>query len=104
MSQQRQTRGPADETDRGRGIFWGRVACVVGLISVLWGVLSISIAYEALGILLGVVGYALGAHRLGSATVVISVVMLIVVLAASQGYIPGVEPTDPRSRYLAPLW
>jgi hypothetical protein len=37
MSQQRQTRGPADATDRGRGIFWGRVVCVVGLICVLYG-------------------------------------------------------------------
>jgi hypothetical protein len=104
MSQQRQTRGLADATDRRRGIFWGRVACVVGLISVLWGAFNISIAYEALGILLGAVGYALGAHRLGRATVVISVVMLIVVLTASQGYIPGVEPKDPRSRLFAALW
>ena len=103
MSQQRQTRGPADASDRGRGIFWGRVACVVGLISVLWGVLSLSIAYEALGILLGVGGYALGTHRLGIAMVVISVVMLIVVLAAHQGYIPGIEPSDPRSSNFDPL-
>jgi len=50
------------------------------------------------------VGYALGAHRLGIATVVISVVMLFVVLTASQGYIPGVEPKDPRSRLFAALW
>jgi hypothetical protein len=51
-----------------------------------------------LGIVLGVVGYALGARRLGAATVVVSVVALILLLAVAQRYVPGVEPTDPRSR------
>jgi hypothetical protein len=62
------------------------------------GVLNISVAYDALGIVLGVVGYALGVRRLGAATVVVSVVALILLLAVAQRYVPGVEPTDPRSR------
>jgi len=76
----------------------GRVACVIGLLCTLWGTFYVSVAYEALGILLGGAGYALGARRFGSATVVISGVALILVLAAAQGYIPGIEPTDPRGR------
>ena len=62
------------------------------------GVLNISVAYDALGIVLGVVGYALGARRFGAATVVVSVVALILLLAVAQRYVPGVEPTGPRSR------
>jgi hypothetical protein len=31
---------------------------------------------------------------------VISALSLVFVLAAAQGYIPGIEPTDPRSRKL----
>jgi len=35
---------------------------VIGLFCVLWGTLFISVAYEAFGILLGIVGFALGAR------------------------------------------
>ena len=76
----------------------GWAACVVGLFCALWGLFNISVAYEVLGIVLGVVGYALGARRLGATTVVVSAVLLIVVLAAAQGYVPGVEASDPRAR------
>ncbi len=79
-------------------VFLGWGACVIGLFCVLWGTLFISVAYEAFGLLLGIVGYALGARRPGIATIVISAVALILVLAAAQGYIPGIEPADPRSR------
>jgi hypothetical protein len=98
MSQRGRNGESTGASGRRPGIFLGRAACGVGLFCVLWGVFNISVAYEALGIVLGMVGYALGARRLGTATAVISVVMLIVVLAAAQGYIPGIEPTDPRSR------
>jgi hypothetical protein len=76
----------------------GWAACAVGLFCALWGLFNISVAYEVLGIVLGVVGYALGARRLATATVVVSVVLLVVVLAAAQGYVPGVESSDPRAR------
>ena len=76
----------------------GWAACAVGLSCALWGLLSISVAYEALGVVLGVVGYALGARRLATATVVVPVVLLVVVLAAAQGYVPGVEASDPGAR------
>ena len=96
MSEGRENGGPAG-SGRVR-ILLGYGACAIGLFCVLWGALFISVAYEALGIFLGIVGFALGARRPGTATVVISVVSLIVVLAAAQGYIPGIEPADPRSR------
>ena len=76
----------------------GWAACAVGLFCTLGGLLSISVAYEALGVVLGVVGYALGARRLAAATVVVSVVLLVAVLAAAQGYVPGIEASDPGAR------
>ncbi|MDP8973757.1 MAG: hypothetical protein M3N45_11460 [Actinomycetota bacterium] len=47
------------------------------------------------GIILGTVGYSLGARRLGTAAVVLSIVALIFGMAVSQGLVPGLERTDP---------
>ncbi len=47
------------------------------------------------GIILGIVGYSLGARRLGTAAVVLSIVALIFGMAVSQGLVPGLERTDP---------
>ena len=48
-----------------------------------------------LGIILGIVGYFLGARRLGAVAAVLSIVALIFGLAVSQGFVPGLERTDP---------
>lgn len=69
--------------------------CVLGLVCAASGVFFVDFVLEFLGILLGATGYALGARRLGIATVVLSTVLLLVFLAASQGLIPGIDPTDP---------
>ncbi len=69
--------------------------CVLGMISATSGVLHLDIVFEFLGIALGTAGYALGARRLGIATVILSTVLLLIFLAANQGVIPGVEPRDP---------
>lgn len=47
------------------------------------------------GIILGIVGYFLGARRLGTAAAFLSIVALILGLAVSQGLVPGLERTDP---------
>ncbi len=47
------------------------------------------------GIILGIVGYSLGARRLGTAAAVLSIVALIFGMAVSQGLVPGLERTDP---------
>jgi hypothetical protein len=54
--------------------------------------------HTAIGTLFGAAGYVLGVRRFGVVTVVISVVSLEFVLMAAQGYIPSIEPTDPRAR------
>ena len=47
------------------------------------------------GIILGIVGYSLGARRLGTAAAVLSIVALIFGMAVGQGLVPGLERTDP---------
>jgi hypothetical protein len=41
---------------------------------------------------LGILGYFLGARRLGAATIVLGVVAVFFMAAASTGLIPGVAP------------
>lgn len=53
-----------------------------------------TVVLASLGIVMGMVGYAVGARKLGMAAAVISAAALIIGVAASQGYIPGVEPSD----------
>jgi len=48
----------------------------------------------ALGIGLGVLGYFLGPRWLATATVFLCAASIIFGLAASQGLIPGIEPSD----------
>jgi hypothetical protein len=47
------------------------------------------------GIILGILGYSLGARRLGTAAAVLSIVALIFGMAVGQGLVPGLERTDP---------
>lgn len=78
----------------------GRIVCIVGLILAIGGAVSAvflataNISAEAVGIVLGILGYFLGAGRLAVATIVISVIALFFGLAASQGLIPGIEQFD----------
>jgi hypothetical protein len=43
---------------------------------------------------LGLIGYFLGARRVGRAAMIFAVVALLFGLSASQGYVPGIEATD----------
>ena len=76
----------------------GLISCVVGLLLGLGGIVGALLGasdYVSSGVLamvLGVLGYSLGARRLGAATVVLGTVALFFVVAASTGLIPGVAP------------
>jgi hypothetical protein len=78
----------------------GRISCAVGVIFAVVGVVDAiaggraSISAGALGAAIGILGYFLDANRLGTATVVLSIAALFFGLAASQGYIPGIEASD----------
>ncbi len=76
----------------------GRVCCVVGLLMSAGGIVfailgaSVNLSAGAVGIALGVLGYFLGARRLGVASVVVGTAALFFMAAASTGLIPGVAP------------
>ena len=78
----------------------GRISCVVGVLCGIAGVLAAllgagaNISAGALGVGLGVLGYFLGARRLATATVVLCAAAILFGLAASQGFIPGIPPSD----------
>ena len=72
----------------------GRVASVLGILvalSVVFVPNSATIATFS-AIVLGGVGYVLGARRLGAAAAIIAVVALIFGFMAINGYIPGIDP------------
>jgi hypothetical protein len=76
----------------------GRISCVIGILLGMGGIVaallgaSDDVSSGVLAIVLGVLGYSLGARRLGAATVVLGTVALFFAVAASTGLIPGVAP------------
>ena len=73
----------------------GRLASVLGILAGVGGttaalaVDSTDITAAAAAILLGVLGYFLGARRLGALSVVVGVVLLLVLAGASSGFSQG---------------
>lgn len=68
----------------------GRVLAGIGLIvGVPIGAYFVSIAVGFVGIIFGIMGYALGSRRLGFATIVLCTVAMFVGLLVGQGVIVG---------------
>ena len=76
----------------------GRICCLVGLLLSTGGFVgailgaSVNLSAGAVGIALGVLGYYLGARRLGAASVVLGTAAVFFMAVASTGLIPGVTP------------
>ena len=76
----------------------GLISSVLGLLLGMGGIVGALLALTqdvssgVLAIVLGVLGYSLGARRLGAATVVLGTVALFFVVAASTGLVPGLAP------------
>ena len=76
----------------------GRISCIGGILfgagSILFALLgaSANVSSGAIGAALGVLGYFLGARRLGTATIVLGMIAVFFVAAAATGLIPGMEP------------
>jgi hypothetical protein len=79
-------------------LLFGRSCCVVGLLLSAGGFVvatlgaSVNLSAGAVGIGLGVLGYFLGARRLGAAAIVLGISAVFFMAAAATGLIPGVEP------------
>jgi len=79
-----------DRSEERGQVLVGRALCGVALIfCVPVGVLFVSVATGAVGIVLGVVGYLLGARTLGRLAVVACTVAMFLGLLVGQGAIPG---------------
>jgi hypothetical protein len=90
--------------DKGEGrkgaakLLGGRISCIVGILFGAGGILfalaprSANVSAGAVGAALGLLGYFLGVRRLGVATIVLGVVAVLFMAAASTGLIPGVGP------------
>ena len=87
------------------GPFFGGVAAVSGILMGLVGaILATGIAGDAsylntipmasLGAFLGIIAYIMGARRIGKSAIIFAMVALMFGVSASQGYVPGLEPTD----------
>ena len=77
--------------EQGSGkVLVGRVLSMIALIfCVPAGILFVSVAIGAVGLVLGIVGYTLGARRLGSVAVVLCTAAMFLGLLVGQGAIPG---------------
>ena len=53
-----------------------------------------TIPMASLGTFLGIIAYIMGAERFGRVAIIFTVVAMMLGVAASQGYVPGLEPTD----------
>ena len=87
------------------GPFFGAGAAVTGILMGLVGaVLATGIAGDAsylntipmasLGAFLGIIAYVMGARRWARAAIIFTIVALMFGVAASQGYVPGLDATD----------
>ena len=82
---------PDDRPDVGArsSVIPGRILCVIGLGSAVIGAFFVSVGTDVVGMLLGMMGYYLGARVFGVVIIVLSTVTLFVGLLAGQGAIPG---------------
>ena len=74
---------------QGRSLFPARVLCVVGMSLAVVGAFFVSVATDVLGMVLGMVGYFLGARVLGTVVVVLSIATLLIGLLVGPVALPG---------------
>ncbi len=82
---------PDDRPDVGgrSGLILGRIICAVGLGSAMIGAYYVSVGTNVMGMLLGMIGYYLGARVFGVVIIVLSTITLFIGLLVGQGAVPG---------------
>ncbi len=95
------TEGDAGPNREGQAkLLAGRISCIIGLLLAVGQVFAAllgagaNVTAGALGIGLCILGYYLDARKLATATVVLCAAAILFGLAASQGLIPGIAPSD----------
>ena len=70
-------------------MFPARALCVVGMSFAVVGAFFVSVATDVLGLVLGMVGYFLGARILGTVVIVLSIATLLIGLLVGPAALPG---------------
>jgi VIT1/CCC1 family predicted Fe2+/Mn2+ transporter len=90
-----------DPLQEGRAaLLGGWISCAMGVLLAVGTVFAAflgggaNISAGALGVAFGVLGYFLGSRKLATATVFLCAAAILFALAASQGLIPGIAPSD----------
>jgi hypothetical protein len=84
------SRGPDHPVEGpGRNLIPGRMLCSVGLGFAVLGAFFVSVATNVVGMILGAVGYYLGARVFGVVVIVLSIITLFIGLLIGPGAIPG---------------
>ncbi len=78
---------PPGETER--SLLPARILCAIGLGFAVIGAFFISVGTNVVGMILGLVGYYLGAHVFGALVIILSTVALFIGLVIGPGAIPG---------------
>ncbi len=81
--------GQGGSATRPSSLIPGRILCVIGLSLAVTGAFFVDMSSGIIGMMLGAMGYYLGARVLGVAIIVICMVTLSFGLVAGQGAIPG---------------
>jgi len=74
---------------QGRSLFPARALCMVGMSFAVVGVFFVSVATDVLGMVLGMLGYFLGARVLGTVVVILSIATLLIGLLVGPAALPG---------------
>jgi len=95
------TEGDAGPNREGRAVLIaGRASCVIGSLLAVGQVVAAflgagaNITAGALAVGLCILGYYLGSRKLATATILLCMTSILFGLAASQGFIPGIESSD----------
>jgi hypothetical protein len=95
------TEGDAGPNREGRAVWLaGTISCSIGLLLAVGQVViafrgaGANVTAGALAVGLCILGYYLGSRKLATAAICLCMASILFGLAASQGFVPGIEPSD----------